>query len=202
MEKLNFVFSTIITLSVLVVIGSIAVDFILYSNKSNVKRSKKSLVATGTMFMFYFLYYNVIRFNIGDIVEVVSDDNVTTVLGCVFVGTLCIVVGAITSVLGRLALKNNWADHIKIYDEHTLVNKGVYKIVRHPLYSSLMLMFFGGSIAYMNYLSAVLTTFVFIPFMYYRAKQEEKLLLEEFAEYKEYRENVGMFFPKIKKGGV
>jgi len=33
--------------------------------------------------------------------------------------------------------------------------------------------------------------------MYYRAKQEEKFLQEEFAEYKEYKKKTGMFFPKL-----
>jgi len=70
-------------------------------------------------------------------------------------------------------------------------------VVRHPLYASIMLMLFGGSIAYRNWLSAVLTAFVFIPFMYYRAKQEETLLQEEFTEYEEYKNTTGMFFPKL-----
>ncbi|MGK0469242.1 MAG: protein-S-isoprenylcysteine O-methyltransferase Ste14, partial [Clostridium sp.] len=40
-------------------------------------------------------------------------------------------------------------------------------------------------------------TFIFIPFMYYRAKQEETLLIQTFSEYNDYIKRTGMFFPKI-----
>ena len=48
-----------------------------------------------------------------------------------------------------------------------------------------------------NYLVFILNTIIFIPFMYYRAKQEEKELVKEFKEYKDYSKKTGMFFPKI-----
>jgi protein-S-isoprenylcysteine O-methyltransferase Ste14 len=32
--------------------------------------------------------------------------------------------------------------------------------------------------------------------MYYRAKQEETLLVGEFKDYTDYQKKVGMFFPK------
>ena len=51
-----------------------------------------------------------------------------------------------------------------------------------------------------NYLVIILNTVVFIPFMYYRAKQEEKELIKTFKEYKKYRKETGMFFPKIIRG--
>jgi protein-S-isoprenylcysteine O-methyltransferase Ste14 len=33
--------------------------------------------------------------------------------------------------------------------------------------------------------------------MYYRAKQEERLLEKEFKNYRAYKKEVGMFFPKL-----
>ena len=101
------------------------------------------------------------------------------------------------NILGRLSLGRNWANHIKIYSDHVLVSGGVYNIVRHPLYASLIWMFLGASLVYFNYLAFLAIAFVFSPFMYYRAKQEEELLLKEFEEYNAYQQKVGMFFPKI-----
>jgi len=43
----------------------------------------------------------------------------------------------------------------------------------------------------------LLTVFGFIPMMYYRAKQEEKLLIQEFPEYPAYMKKTGMFFPRL-----
>lgn len=56
---------------------------------------------------------------------------------------------------------------------------------------------------YQNYVVIILNTIIFIPFITYRAKQEEKELDKTFDEYKNYKKKVGMFFPKIlriKKG--
>lgn len=181
--------SFLIMLSTASVFIAIAVDFKKYNNKNNTKHGKKSIVATGTMLGFYLVYYIVIRLEIGNL----------QFSGVIYsmIGTLFVVAGAAINVLGRLKLKDNWANHIKIYDKHTLVTVGVYRVVRHPLYASIMLMLLGGSLAYQNWLSAILTVFVFIPFMYYRAKQEEMLLITEFPEYLQYKHKVGMFFPKI-----
>lgn len=201
--------SSVIILSVIAVFIAVFVDFIKYNSKAEVKKSKRSIVATGSMIGFYFVYYLVLRFQLGAfrvwnpdidgcvITGTMIMENTAVVLG--LIGTTIIVAGALLNIIGRLQLKSNWANHIKIYENHSLVNRGIYKAVRHPLYASIILMLFGGSIAYRNWLSVVLTAFVFIPFMYYRAKQEEILLREEFAEYEEYIKTTGMFFPKLWK---
>ena len=183
--------TAVMMLSVIALFIAIFIDFMKYNDKNGVKKAKKSIVATGSMVGFYVVYYFVIRFRISAFPY--------DLLIYYFIGTIMVFTGAVINILGRLQLKDNWANHIKIYEGHTLVSRGVYKIVRHPLYASLMLMLFGGSVAYRNWLSAALTAFVFIPFMYYRAKQEETLLSEEFAEYAEYKKNTGMFFPKLRR---
>jgi protein-S-isoprenylcysteine O-methyltransferase Ste14 len=188
-SSISYIISSVITLSVVAVFVAILVDFINYNHKNAVKKAKRSIVATGSMIGFYFVYYLVLRYHLGSL----NFANINVAL----IGTTLIVLGAIANIAGRVQLKGNWANHIKIYDGHSLVNRGVYKIVRHPLYASIMLMLFGGSIAYKNWLSAALTAFVFVPFMYYRAKQEEELLQEEFAEYENYKKTTGMFFPKF-----
>jgi protein-S-isoprenylcysteine O-methyltransferase Ste14 len=181
--------SALMTLSVLSICIAVLVDFLRYDRQGGVKRGQRSIVATGTMFGFYFVYYLVIRFGLGR----VAFFNIPLIL----TGTAMVITGAVLNIVGRLQLKGNWANHIRIYDGHTLIRSGLYGIVRHPLYASLMLMLFGGSLVYRNWLSAVLTALVFIPFMYYRARQEEALLSEEFADYAEYRRSTGMFFPKF-----
>jgi len=115
---------------------------------------------------------------------------------CLLVGTFLVVFGAVINIFGRLYLKGNWANHVKIYEGHKLITGGPYRFVRHPLYSSIIIMLLGGSIAYANWLCVVLILVVFIPSMVYRGKQEEEMLSKEFAEYSTYKQNVGMLFPK------
>lgn len=191
----DFMIRVIISISVTALVISIVADFFFYGEEQNIKKSKKSIVATATMFLFFFVYYGVIRYRLGQYYFLEEQT------GKIFsiLGTTMISLGAIANILGRLKLKENWSDHIKIYNEHKLITSGIYRIVRHPLYSSLMLMLFGGVLVFKNYLCFLLTVFVFIPFMHYRASQEEELLFKEFTEYEEYKTNTGMFFPKMKR---
>ena len=177
--------------SIVAVFAAILLDFIKYDDKNAVKKGSRSIVATGSMIGFFVVFCVVIYLRWGS----VDSNN----LAIIIAGTSMIAAGSAINIMGRLQLKGNWANHIKIYDGHILVRRGIYKIIRHPLYASIMLMLFGGSAAYRNWLSAALTAFIFIPFMYYRAKQEEKLLREEFAEYQEYMKTAGMFFPKLRR---
>ncbi len=184
-----FICEKIIIISVIAVFIAVLLDFIIYNGKNAIKKSKQSVVATGSMIGFIAIYYIVLRLNLG-VVKIESSS-------LIVLGTAMILVGTIINIVGRLTLKGNWANHIKIYKDHYLVNQGIYKSIRHPLYASIMLMLFGGSLVYRNWLSFVMTLFVFIPFMFYRARQEESLLQEELLEYKEYKKNTGMFFPKF-----
>ena len=107
------------------------------------------------------------------------------------------VFSAAVNICGRMSLGKNWANQIKIYPDHVFVASGAYRLVRHPLYASIIWIFFGASLVYENYVAFFLTLLVFVPFMYYRAKQEEDLLTKEFQDYKNYQKEVGMFFPKF-----
>lgn len=194
---MTITFDILITLVLYVCITAlilaILADFLFYNQEEKVKKSQHSIVATGTMFLFFILYYAVITSRSGQLDF--QDEFIGQVLAVI--GTIMVAAGTLINILGRLQLKENWANHIKIYDSHELIRTGVYGIVRHPLYASLMLMFLGGVLVYKNYLGLLLTVLVFIPFMAYRAVQEELMLLKEFPEYQEYKNSTGMFFPKI-----
>lgn len=179
--------------SVMAVFIAILLDFSLFDKRLDFKRQKRSIVATGTMIAFFVVYYLVILFKLGQL----TIDNGPLRRGLAVLGALMVAVGAGVNILGRFQLKSNWSNHIKIYEDQSLVTTGVYGIVRHPLYASLMLMLLGGSLIYLNYLSALLTLGVFIPFMHHRARLEEVLLAGQFKNYSEYKRKTGMFFPKL-----
>lgn len=191
-NAVQYTISVILSACVVILFSSIFIDFFLYNNKSNTKHEKHSRVATGSMIAFYIIYYILMRFNIGKWLR--APDVFFKIQ--LILGTVMIISGTIINITGRMQLKENWANHIKIYENHTLVTRGGYSYVRHPLYASIILMLYGGCIVYSNWLNVILVSIVFIPAMGYRAKQEEQLLLNEFLEYKDYREQVGMFFPK------
>ena len=191
-EILSYIISYSLAFSFLVVALAITIDFLEF-DKNEKTKNKKSVVTTGTMFLFFVGFYLLIKLNIGQI----EINNLSVRLPLAIIGTVVIFAGVFVNIKGRIDLGKNWANQIKIYEKHTLVNRGVYKIVRHPLYASLIWIFYGACLVYLNFPALLANTFIFIPFMFYRANQEEILLQKEFPEYKNYKLKTGMFFPKL-----
>lgn len=188
----NFLINLIISLCSSALIFSVIFDFILYEENDNTKKQKKSKVATWNMSFFFFILYLIWLLKIWNFRVQDNINNIITVIWIVLV-----ILWTIFNIMWRFYLSNNWANHIKIYDNHTLVVSWPYKIVRHPLYASLIGFWVWVGLAYLNYLMIALTLFIFLPMMIYRAKQEEQLLSERFPDYKDYKKKVSMFIPKI-----
>ena len=81
-------------------------------------------------------------------------------------------------------------------EDSSLVQTGVYGLVRHCLYSGLIF----GTAAYSLWtlsLPHLLTTGVLFVVLDIKARKEEVWLLERFPEYTEYRQRVSKFIPGI-----
>ena len=83
-------------------------------------------------------------------------------------------------------------------DETTLlVTKGIYRYIRHPLYTSLFLLAWGVFFK-KPWLPAVLLAIGASLFLFITAKFEEKLSLKKFgAEYAEYMKHTKMMVPFV-----
>ena len=158
--------------------------------KDKQQKEVKSIVETGSMTAFFIICYIVIMLHVGTFK---FHDTILNIIAL-----LIYITGIAFNLLGRHYLGKNWGNNVVIYKDHTLITNGVYKIVRHPLYASIIWCIYALGILYQNYLIFILNTFVFIPSMTYRAKQEEKELTKTFKEYEEYKKKTGMFFPKIR----
>lgn len=189
--NLPFLINLVVGLCILSIFLAVALNFLNDSEqKRKLSKQEKSIVETGTMTGFFVLVYVLLRFRIGSFEA--------SHWGLVLAGLTVMIFGTFFNIWGRKYLGKNWANQIKVYKTHKLVQTGPYKIVRHPLYASLIWMFCSAGVIYANWLIILVTIFIFIPFMYYRAKQEENLLSKTFPEYQIYKKITGMFFPKIK----
>lgn len=194
LENIFYLISNLVViLCVFFIFVAILIDFVEFQKRKQIKKEKKSIVETGTMFIFFFFFYFLIRFSVGQI----NINFLPLKYFAMAIGLLILVLGCIVNIKGRINLGKNWSNQIKIYKDHSFISGGVYGFVRHPLYASIIWMFFGASLIYSNFLAFLSNVLIFIPFMYYRAKQEENLLVKEFKDYKNYQIKVGMFFPKL-----
>ena len=190
----EFLSRLICMFSTLAVLIAVAVDFMRFYGRRP-KEEKRSIVATATMVGFFIVVYLVIVFRVGEFKVAPWIDGLLDIIGAFLLG-----IGAYVNIRGRVDLGKQWSDHIRIYEDHRIVSEGVYSLVRHPLYASLIWMFFGSAMLYLNWPVFLLNAFVFVPAIYFRARQEERMLVERFSEYDEYRKNVPMFFPVHLKG--
>ena len=120
-DMFSFIIQLIICSSVVALFVSIIIDFTLYTREDHIKKEKKSIVETGTMTLFLFAFYLILIIKIG--IVSIHDQSLKNLI--IILGTLAIVSGCIMNIMGRFNLGSNWANHIKIYDEHTLIQKGM-----------------------------------------------------------------------------
>ena len=81
-------------------------------------------------------------------------------------------------------------------ENHSLITKGPYGVVRHPLYVSYIFILLGLTLIFMIPWIMIPVLCVLIG-IYPTAKAEEDVLVEQFGEeYIKYQERVGMLFPK------
>jgi protein-S-isoprenylcysteine O-methyltransferase Ste14 len=117
-------------------------------------------------------------------------------------GSLLYFPGMSLTLWGRLALGKYYfvstGFGAQLFAGHRLITSGPYAIVRHPMYSGLILASIGGLLIYFTW--TMLFFACFAPLITTRAFREEKVLAAEFVEqWQDYRHRVPMFLPRLKR---
>ncbi len=106
----------------------------------------------------------------------------------------------IGAALGITTLCYNKIGNFSIYPEVKtnahLITTGPYHYVRHPMYTSLIIMMVGIAFYnqhWLNFLGIGIVLFAVIS----KANMEEKLLLIKFPEYSSYQKQADRFIPYI-----
>ena len=80
-----------------------------------------------------------------------------------------------------------------------VINKGVFSVVRHPVYLSEILLYLGLLMLSIS-LAAAVVLVIAIVFLHYISRYEERLLLARFGkEYEQYMREVPMWIPRLRK---
>jgi protein-S-isoprenylcysteine O-methyltransferase Ste14 len=80
-----------------------------------------------------------------------------------------------------------------------VIRKSVFSIVRHPIYLSEILLYFGLLILNIS-LAAAVVWIIGIAFFHYISRYEESILLARFGkEYEQYMKKVPMWIPLLRK---
>jgi len=114
-----------------------------------------------------------------------------------WVGILMTALGVVISIWARLSLGANWSGMVVLKQGHELVRKGLYRWIRHPIYTGILLGFIGTSMI-KSHAQGWLGFAILLLSFYFKARREENFLRQEFGEgFEEHQRRTGMFLPKM-----
>ena len=116
---------------------------------------------------------------------------VTEVLGAILV-----LFGTFIAIWARVTLGGNWSSRVTLKEDHELIERGPYRVVRHPIYSALLLMILGTAILAGQVGGFVALVICFCGF-WVKLRQEEALLTKHLSGYSGYIRRTNALVPFV-----
>jgi protein-S-isoprenylcysteine O-methyltransferase Ste14 len=108
-----------------------------------------------------------------------------------------VAIGLAFAVAARLWLGRNWSAEVTIKRGHELVRRGPYAMVRHPIYSGVVLALAGTALAIGNARALIGLTFLVAGFIR-KLTIEERFMSQQFGDaYAQYRAQVPAIIPFV-----
>ncbi|HTW64203.1 MAG TPA: isoprenylcysteine carboxylmethyltransferase family protein [Bryobacteraceae bacterium] len=131
--------------------------------------------------------------NIGFLgLRIVPDTARFTYAGVVLTGA-----GIAFAVWARFVLGQNWSGRVTVKQNHELIRRGPYALVRHPIYSGLLLALLGTA-GYLGEVRGFIAVALIAISFSLKYRTEETFMLEQFGvQYRDYRRHVKALIPHI-----
>lgn len=95
-------------------------------------------------------------------------------------------------------LGKNWSISLEIREDHQLVTSGVYRLIRHPMYTAIFLLAFAQALLLSNWLAGPSCLLAFLLMFVLRIGGEEQMMLKKFGEaYADYRNRTNRLIPHL-----
>ena len=106
--------------------------------------------------------------------------------------TVC---GVALSIWARLTLGENWSASATVKQDHTLIVRGPYQAVRHPIYTGLLVALLGSALQ-RGLLRSFLAVIICAVSLWMKVAVEEDFMVRRFGqEYLRYRREVSALVP-------
>jgi protein-S-isoprenylcysteine O-methyltransferase Ste14 len=111
-------------------------------------------------------------------------------------GAIALAVGLSVTAWGRQCLGANWSGTVTVKEGHTLIRTGPYGLVRHPIYSGLLLGL-GGTALTIGEWRGVFAVALALFALLWKIRVEEARMLNVFPEYQHYQDETWALIPFI-----
>ncbi|MDF1634175.1 protein-S-isoprenylcysteine O-methyltransferase [Mycoplana sp. MJR14] len=95
-------------------------------------------------------------------------------------------------------LGKNWSITLEIREKHKLVSGGPYSLVRHPMYTSFLMMAVGQALLLANWFVGLAGLLGFALLFFLRVDKEERMMLDTFGtDYRDYMDRTKRIIPFV-----
>src|SRR6185312_13977721 len=106
--------------------------------------------------------------------------------------------GIAIAIWARRILGTNWSALVTLKEGHTLIRRGPYAYVRHPIYSGILLAAAGTFLAVLPTLQGIISFCLLFVGFRLKSRLEERVLSQQFPdEYPQYFREVKALVPFI-----
>jgi protein-S-isoprenylcysteine O-methyltransferase len=97
----------------------------------------------------------------------------------------------------RAVLGRNWSGSVTLKENHELIVRGPYRLVRHPIYTGLLAMVI-STVIQQGHLAGIIGLILIFVNLWIKSSYEEEVMVKQFPDqYPAYRERVGRIIPFI-----
>lgn len=112
-------------------------------------------------------------------------------------GAILCAAGLIFALWARVTLGRNWSGVVTLKENHELIERGPYAIVRHPIYTGLLVMFLATAIA-LGRVGGLVGVILVVVSFWIKLRDEEKLMRTQFGDaYSDYQHRVKRLIPFV-----
>jgi protein-S-isoprenylcysteine O-methyltransferase Ste14 len=113
-------------------------------------------------------------------------------------GIACLAVGLWLFARSHADLGTNWSITLEVREQHQLVTRGIYRTLRHPMYSALLLYSLGQALVVPNWIAGPSYAVAMSLLFAFRLGPEERMMLDEFGkDYEAYRVRTKRLVPGL-----
>ncbi len=114
-----------------------------------------------------------------------------------WIASALVAIGLGFSAWARVCLGSNWSAEVTVKQKHELVRSGPYALVRHPIYTGVLLALIGTAVSVDKWRAFIGLILVAAGFLR-KIVIEERFMLAEFGEaYERYRAEVPALIPFV-----